>query len=247
MNYGAALTDFFKSPKWMMNLLLGAVCCLIPVVGPLVYMGWLITGFWGREDERPETFPDFDFNFFTKYLERGVWPFVVMLVVSMVMVIPMIIVMFVMTFGMAAASQGQVHDNEPPIWLGLGFVGMSVFMIVMIFLMHLILVPLMLRSCRTQNLSEAFSFSWSKDFIGRMWLDILLSMIVLTLMGMVLMVIGYLMICVGAILVMPLIYFMWFHVEWQLYKVYLSRGGQPVPLSPKLRENTPPPLQPASL
>ena len=71
MNYMASISDFFKSPKWLMNLLLGGVCCLIPIVGPLVLMGWLITGFWAREDQRPETFPDFDFNQFGKYLERG--------------------------------------------------------------------------------------------------------------------------------------------------------------------------------
>ena len=32
MNYSASVTDFFKSPKWGMNLLLGAVSILIPIV-----------------------------------------------------------------------------------------------------------------------------------------------------------------------------------------------------------------------
>ena len=75
MNYTASVGDYFKSPKWMMNTLLGGVCVFIPLIGPIVIKGWLITGFWGRDDERPETFPDFDFNNFGKYLERGLWPF----------------------------------------------------------------------------------------------------------------------------------------------------------------------------
>ena len=40
----------------------------------MVLMGWLLTGFWGRNDDRPETFPDFDFDNFGKNLERGLWP-----------------------------------------------------------------------------------------------------------------------------------------------------------------------------
>ena len=77
MNYLASIADFFKYPKWTMNMLLGGVCCLIPAVGPMVYMGWLITGTWCRKDERYETSPDFDFNKFGKYLERGLWPMLV--------------------------------------------------------------------------------------------------------------------------------------------------------------------------
>ena len=77
MKYTDSVFDFFKSPKWMMNLLLGGVCVLIPVVGPMVVLGWLITGFWARQDESFETFPDFDFSHFGKYLERGLWPFLV--------------------------------------------------------------------------------------------------------------------------------------------------------------------------
>ena len=61
MNYTASVSDFFKSPKWTMNLLLGGVCALIPFIGQIVLKGWLITGFWGRDDDRYENFPDFDF------------------------------------------------------------------------------------------------------------------------------------------------------------------------------------------
>ena len=90
MNYAASVSDFFKSPKWMMNLLLGGVCVLIPIVGPMVVLGWLITGFWARQDENFETFPDFDFSHFGKYLERGLWPFLVAFVASMAMSIVMV-------------------------------------------------------------------------------------------------------------------------------------------------------------
>src|ERR1700704_4458903 len=83
MNYVGSISDFFKSPHWMMNMLLGGVCVLIPIIGPIVVLGWLITGFWARQDQSFETFPAFDFSHFVKYLERGLWPFLVALVTSM--------------------------------------------------------------------------------------------------------------------------------------------------------------------
>ena len=82
MKYMESITDFTKSPKWMTNLLLAAVCCIIPFVGPMVVLGWLITGFWSRKDESPETFPDFDFGKFVVWLQRGLWPFLVAIVAS---------------------------------------------------------------------------------------------------------------------------------------------------------------------
>lgn len=232
----------------MMNLLLGAVCFLIPIVGPLVYIGWLITGFWGREDERPETFPDFDFNQFAKYLERGVWPFLVSLVVSFAMVIPMVVLWFGFILGMVGldAHQQGTHAGQdgPGLAFGIGMVVMVFVIAVVILVGNLIMVPLMLRAARTQDFREAFSFAWTKDFIARMWLDILLSMIVLMFGSFVLIIIGYMMICVGAMLVMPLIQYAWFHLKAQLYKAYIARGGQPVELSAKLRSVGPPPLAP---
>ena len=68
MNYAASVSDFFQSPKWMMNLLLGGLCVLIPILGPMVVLGWLVTGFWARPEENFAAFPPFDFSQFDKYL-----------------------------------------------------------------------------------------------------------------------------------------------------------------------------------
>lgn len=85
MHYNASVTDFFKSPKWGMNLLLGGVAMLIPMIGPLVLGGWHVAGFWARgNDEDPARFPPFDFQYSGKYLERSLWPFLVNLAASLV-------------------------------------------------------------------------------------------------------------------------------------------------------------------
>jgi hypothetical protein len=239
MNYMAAISDFFKSPKWMMNLLLGGVCCLIPVVGPLVLMGWLITGFWAREDQRPETFPDFDFNLFGKYLERGVWPFLVTLVVSfgLVFVMSFLIVPLTLVPSLLFAGGDRHASGAAGAIVGLFVV---VFYAVMILAMMFVLTPLKLRASIVQDFAKSFDFAFVKNFVAATWMEIVLSSLFLLATSTVLACLGLLAFCIGIYLVMVPIYFAWAHLLKQLYALYLQRGGEPVPLSPKLRDLPPP-------
>jgi hypothetical protein len=238
MNYMASISDFFKTPKWMMNLLLGGVCALIPIVGPLVLMGWLITGFWAREDQRFETFPDFDFNHFGKYLERGVWPFLVTLVVSfgLAFIMSFVMVPLAVVPGMLFAS-GDGHASGAAGAIVALF--MMVIYAVMVLAVMFVLTPLIIRATIVQDFAKSFDFGFVKKFVATMWLEMVLTSIFLTVASAVLVCLGILAFCVGIYLVMVLIYFAWAHLQKQLYALYLQRGGEPAPLSPKLRDVPP--------
>jgi hypothetical protein len=235
MNYSASVSDFFKSPKWMMNLLLAGVCVFIPFIGQIVIKGWLITGFWGRDDERFENFPDFDFNNFGKYLERGLWPFLVTLVSSLVL--GMVFAIFLVPFAMVssvltAGSNG--HEN--------GCAGaliamvMICFYVVMLVAIMFLVTPLVLRASITQDFGQSFNFTFVKRFVSLMWKEILLSSLFAIVAGTVLVLIGAVALCVGMYFAVVPAYFCWMHLQKQLYRLYLSRGGEPVPFSPKLRD-----------
>ena len=174
MNYPASVTDFFKSPKWMMNMLLAGVCVFIPLVGQIVIKGWLITGFWGRDEERPETFPDFDFNNFGKYLERGIWPFLVTLVSSLALalvlclfLVPMVLLSSLLTAGSHGRDNGCIG-----VFVALF---MFLFYIAMFVAIMFIITPLMIRASITQDFGQSFNFAFVKKFIALMWKEILLS------------------------------------------------------------------------
>src|SRR6476620_874281 len=169
MNYQASLSDFFKPPKWLMNLLLAGLSGLIPLIGPIIIKGWLITGFWGRDDERPETFPEFDFNHFGKYLERGLWPFLVTLVASLglsmllaIFIVPMIMVMTLVSAGS--------HDNS---CIGaLMALFMFFFYLIVAVVIVFILTPLTLRASMTQDFGQSFDVTFVKRFISLVWKEI---------------------------------------------------------------------------
>ena len=238
MNYIASVGDYFKSPKWMMNTLLAGVCVFIPFVGPIVIKGWLITGFWGREDERWETFPDFDFNNFGKYLERGLWPFLVALVSSLVLA--MVLCVFIVPVVMLSTLL-LPHDNSGSgCAAALLFVFMAAFYVTIAAVIVIVLTPLTLRASLTQDFGQSFDFAFVKKFIALTWKETILSSLFLIAASLILCSVGALAFCIGMYFATVPVYFCWVHLLKQLYAVYLSRGGEQIPLSPKLRDYPPP-------
>lgn len=235
MNYIESITDFFKSPKWMMNLLFGGICMVIPVVGPLILMGWLITGFWARHDENMETFPDFDFGNFSKYLERGLWPFLVTLAASFAMGVLLVFIIAIPSIIVGL----MLGDNGGFIASILNLLIFSIQM-VLILGMHVVLTPLLIRASILQDFVPAFDLAFVRKFISLTWLEIILSGLFMTMAAFVLGGIGLIALCVGVYFASALITFGWAHLGKQLYKLYLSRGGEEIPLSPKLTDVAPP-------
>lgn len=240
MNYTASVSDFFKSPKWMMNTLLAGICVFIPFIGPIVIKGWLITGFWGRDDERCETFPDFDFNNFGKYLERGLWPFLVTLVSGLVlgMILAVFIVPIVMltTLMIPTDNSGAAGGCAAAIL----FIIMMLFYVTMVMSLMVVLTPLTVRASITQDFAQSFNFAFVKRFITLTWKEIILSSLFLMAASLILCGVGALALCIGMYFATVPVYFCWVHLHKQLYALYLSRGGEPIPLSPKLRDYPPP-------
>ena len=91
-------------------------------------------------------------------------------------------------------------------------------------------IPIMIRCGLAQTFSEGFKWYWLKDFVGRVWLEILLVLIFMQLTGMVLMVLGMGFFCVGAYPAMGFMMLAYAQVYHQLYELYLERGGEAVPL-----------------
>ena len=102
--------------------------------------------------------------------------------------------------------------------------------------MMLLLVPLKIRACLAQDFAKSFDLGFVKRFVALTWKEIVLSSLFVLVASVVLTLLGMLVFCVGMYFAMVLIYFSWTHLNKQLYQLYLSRGGEPVPLSPKLVE-----------
>ena len=251
MNYTASVGDFFKSPKWMLNLLFAGVCVFIPIVGPIVIKGWLATGFWGREDAPPESFPEFDFNQFGKYLERGVWPFLVTLVSGLAVGIAISIVVVPLTMVMVSLLAPNNHSSAGGAIAVVLFLFSAAFYLVMAIGSMILLTPLTLRATLTQDFGPSFNFAFIKQFVALTWKESIIAALFLIAASFVLFCAGALILCIGMYFAVGVINFCGEHLHKQLYRLYLSRGGEPIPVSSKLRDlalpTIPPPLHRGTL
>ena len=226
MHYFTAYTYVFENPNWLMTLLLRTVCYIIPVVGPIVLMGYQYEIVEALHRNPRRIFPDFNFERFAEYLGRGVWPFLVTLVAGMVMgavtVVPMLLLQILEAAG---------DHNEA---ISLAALGMMIVLFVVITVLsfgsYLVMVPLMLRAGLTQEFAKAFDFDFVFDFIRRMWLEMILVALFLWISTLVLMIAGFMLCCIGIYPAMTLMMLANTHLFYQLYEVYLLRGGQSIPL-----------------
>lgn len=112
MEFGLAFRYAIDRTGGWTNVLLITVCFLIPIVGPIVMMGYRAEVAEALiRDPDLRRHPLFKFDRFAEYLSRGVWAFLIALVVS----IPFIIlIVAAMMIGMVLDMQ-QAGRGGPPV------------------------------------------------------------------------------------------------------------------------------------
>ncbi|HYH67775.1 MAG TPA: DUF4013 domain-containing protein, partial [Urbifossiella sp.] len=103
MQYHLAFSYFYAKQNGWTNLLLVTLCLFIPFVGPLVLLGYQaeVTERLSRDPDL-RRYPDFSFDRFGELLSRGLWPFLVSLVVAL-MAVPVLLVAVFAAMGIGAA------------------------------------------------------------------------------------------------------------------------------------------------
>jgi len=209
---------------------LSSVCFLIPVIGHLVFMGYqyqVVEGFLRRPNEKMSKF---DFNQFTQMLTRGVYPFVAGLLLQIFMVPVFLIVIFV---PMTIPAMFNGGDQRIAVMLVAIFIVLA--SIIVSFVAHLIIGPLMLRAGLSQSFNETFNFSWIRSFVRMMWLEEIMSSLFLMISSMFVSIIGMLMCFVGIYPAAALVLLATSHLTYKQYAIFLANGGEPIPL----KEETP--------
>jgi hypothetical protein len=219
----------FANPNWPLNVLLVAVCQLIPVIGPMVILGYQFEVIEALHRDPRRSYPDFSFDAFVEYLKRGLWPFLVSLVVGLIVSVPLTLVAFLLMGLVMFAVASAGGDGEPVVGvllIPLMFVGF----IVMAVVLSVLMMPMILRSGLAQDFAEGFKLDWIKSFVGRTWKEILLGALFLAATGIVLMLVGLLFCGVGSYAAAALLMLAQAHIYFQLYQLFLARGGDPIPL-----------------
>jgi hypothetical protein len=230
LEYMRAYNYIFENPEWMTVLLWGALMSFIPVVGPLVLLGYMFVVIDSLLQTQGTRYPVLDLNKFVDYLVRGLWPFLVSLVVSLVLMPIFLVLWFAVTI-IPMAIAGAGGEDAGPV---AGIVMLVLMLFMMVFVMaltmglNIVMFPLLLRAGLAQDFAEAFNFAWIKDFVRKMWLDTLLAVLFLMITSLVLVMLGYCACFIGVFVAQPIVLMAYAHILYQLYAIYLTRGGTPV-------------------
>ena len=229
MKYWRSYSYFFDNPKWTMNLLLGAVCSLIPVLGGIFFSGYgyeAVEAMHRRGED--DQYPDFDFNRFVKYLVRGCWPFIWQLVVG----VPVGFIMgFLYFIGMMVfIGTADQHEHGPPAAFFLFFIFFLVVGLALGLIISVVLAPLLLRSGLSQELGFGQALPFVQDFLKRVGKEVILAQLFLLGTAIVIIPIAYVLCILPVFPAVVIVQMAHFHLLYQLYGLYLQRGGMPVPL-----------------
>lgn len=224
IDHGRTFHYIFENPNGMTNVLFCTLCNFIPILGPIVMHGYQFEVIEQLHRTRGATYPDFDFNRFGEYLSRGIWVFLVGLMIGIVFV-PVIWILLLLSFGLASVLAAG-NDVAFLILIPINFVvivGVS-------FLMGMVLVPVSLRAGLQQEFSAAFDMNFAFDFIKNNFGQFIISGIIMYFLSFVITIVGFLALCIGVYFAVSIVYLMATHLMWQLYERHLSLGGQPIPL-----------------
>ena len=211
------------------------VCMLIPIVGQMVALGYLIRRFSREREGKPAE--DFVFNYFGEYLMIGLWPTVATLVMSLV------IVPFAVIFMLPIMFAPLIEQENEVLMIILILVGTVLYTIV-IFAFTLFFFPVMIRSGLTMDFKSGFSWTFIKSFIRQVGLSLLLYYLLLILISIPLMLVGYLALFVGVYVVAAWLQFAMYHLVFQHYDLFLERGGERIPVNPEVTKTLGLPPQP---
>jgi hypothetical protein len=225
MQYMRSLQFIMERKNWMTNVLLGGVCMLVPIVGPIVFSGYLFEVIDALlRDPEHKDYPDFDFNRLTEYLSRGIWPFLMQLVLGLIIAVPLVLIFFVLICAGAVIAASTKSEGIMVVMQLLAYLLILVASILSI----LVTLPAELQA----GLGREFNFSgvlaFVKDFNKRVFKEMLLAVLFLVAIAVVAEFVGMAVFCVGIYFTIAVVVMAQRHLQFQLYQLYLERGGTPI-------------------
>lgn len=219
MQYQLAFGFILNRTGGAVNLLLITVCNFIPILGPIVLLGYRaeVAQTLLRDDEL-RRHPKLDFNRFMEYLTRGVWPFITSLIVGVAAAV------FVGIAAVVAIGIG-IAANKPELALILTYA----FMFPILIISMVASAPMTFHAELSGKFDLGAEFRFALSFWKIVGGQAIIAMLVFIPLS-ILVAIGGLLLCfVGVYPASALTQMAGQHILVQLYALYLERGGDPIP------------------
>lgn len=215
----------FVSPNWMMNLVWMFVCeaLSIVVIGNVISMGYNMVVAEARSGGRDQIWPDFEFEKFTEYLMRGLWPFLWNLIGSFVLVFVSFVPAISTILLVSSLNNGDQFTNSSIIVACIGgFATVSITVVAVV-----AMLATMLHSGLSNDFLKGADLGWASSFVSKMVWQVILVGFISWIIAIVGLVVGMLLFCIGLIVVGPFMRLLMSDAIAQLHDIFVSRGGRP--------------------
>jgi Protein of unknown function (DUF4013) len=226
----------FSHPEWLKNLLVFAIFICIPVFNAVLVAGYLYEIVEHRHRRLAGPYPMFEIRQFARYMTRGIWCFFVANIVQVILIpVIQLLTQGTMFSSIAALRSGDWGAVAVAIAVPLVIIGLAMFLLAL----QILTLPFFIRAGLSQDFRLTMNMRWIGDYLKVMWVETTLVCLFVFLSSLATMLIGCLLVCFGVFVALALITMVQAHLHCQLYELYLTRGGEPIPLRPWPEEPSP--------
>jgi len=242
--------DWVGKVGWGCLLLLTGMC--IPVIGQLVLRGWLAIALRRAVSGQDSPLPRLEWD--TDYLGKLIGPGFKGLIAQMLWSAPIVACVlccyFCMGFGwfgvVGAAGVGGAAGEEAGALIG-GGLALVLYIVVMLLMFAVVVVSSMFltvavtRAEIADDLNAAMRFGEVVQMTKMLAKELLLGMLVMSLVNFVVVFFGLITLYLGLFPGIVIFAVIGTYYRAELYRVYLEKGGQPLPVGPLGVEGSDPP------
>lgn len=236
LQYVEPFTFLFKQHHLWNTLLVASLMILVPIFGQIVVSGWCVAVHRAILDGKKEV-PELTFNDFMKYFHIGLGPFLVQMIMGAIAMLVLMPLYMIPSFGWAVVivmMEDGLMDESVGIGLIVGIAGFSALIILAIsYLFAAYFTAATIRAELTNNVNDSMAgLNWGylKTFTKICFRPCVLAIVAQSVGGTILILIGMLLLYFGMIPATVVLMAAGAHYRAQLYEIYLSRGGEPLPI-----------------
>jgi hypothetical protein len=227
LDYRRSLTFLFDDPDWPTTLLLVTLALLVPLVGPIVALGYQATVIEAlARDGVGAAAPRFVLDRLADYLLRGLRIWVVTLVLTL-LVVPVAFAIVLAGNLFAAVLFGQENATANVLGCLVVAVIAVLFTAAMVGAVALV-TPLLVRAAIASDIGAVFDLDFLRDFLARTWRETLVAHLFHVVLNVGLFVAGALACLIGVFPALAIGTIVQAHLLGQLYLLHLERGGRRV-------------------
>lgn len=244
-----------EDPEWMRKTFFVGLSMFVPVLGPIVVTGWsaliLRRAVSGQDAPLPRF--DFDFDYLGKLLNVGFKGFLASLLWSLPMV-GLIMVFYCCIYGGGMVLMGGVMaGGEAGGGEGaaaVGIIGMLFIGVAFLFLMVAMVVLTMMRTVGytraevADDVNVALKLKETWDMTRMLVMPMFIAAFVFYFVALAGSLVASFTLCLAYPSVLGVMVVLGAHYRAELYKVYLQKGGEPLPIGPLSVEGGDVPQQP---